>query len=163
MANKDLPQGARPFGQPLRMTPYMAASAVYPGDFVALTAAGKVATAAASAALVGVAASYASGDTVEVMIYDHPDQLFVCQADSTEIDAQTDLNLNYNFVAGSPDTTYKISRHEVASSTGATDSILPLKVMRIEPAVDNALGAQVDVVCKINNHQLSGGTGTLGV
>lgn len=163
MANQDQPRGASPVGVPLRVTAHVAASAIYPGDFVKLDSAGKVSVAAASDALCGVAASYASADGEQVMVFDSPMQLFVVQADETEIDAQTDINLNYDIVATAADSTYKVSRHELDSSTGAVTATLPLKLLKVEPRVGNALGAQVDCIVSINNHQLSGGTGTAGV
>lgn len=163
MANKDQPTGARPVGTPLRVTAGVAASAIYPGDFVKLDSAGKISVAAASDALCGVAASLASADGDQVLIFDHPQQQFTVQADEADVDAQTDINLNFDIVATAGDSTYKVSRHELDSSTGAVTATLPLKLLRIEPKVDNALGAQVDCVVCINNHQLAGGTGTAGV
>jgi hypothetical protein len=162
MANKDLPQGARPHGAVRRMTGYVAGGTIYPGDCVKLKNDGTVEVAAASNALCGVSAGYVTvGQTV--MVYDDPSQLFSIQSDSADVDAQTDINLNFNIVATAADTAYRVSRHELDGDTGATDSILPIKLLKIEPAVDNALGAAVKCVVKINNHQFSSGTGTLGV
>jgi hypothetical protein len=162
MANKDLPVGAHPHGVPRRVTGYKAGGTIYPGDFIKLKSDGTVEVATALDALVGVAATYAaSGATV--MVYDDPAQLFVVQSDDNSVDAQTDINLNYSITATAGDTTYRVSRHELDGNTGATDSNLPLKLLKIDGAVDNALGAAVDCIVKINNHQLSGGTGTTGV
>lgn len=163
MANKDQVKGFEPKGPCLRSRPYTAAGAVYPGDLVKLTDAGKVAQAAASDACVGVALTYASGDGVTVQVADHPDQEFVGQSDDGTIDALTDMNLNYNFVVAAANTTFKRSGMEVDGSTGATNSNYPLKVLRLDPAIDNALGTNCKVILKINNHQLAAGTGTLGV
>lgn len=163
MANKDIVEGARPFGRIYEMQEYVAAGAVYPGDFVKKDSAGKVAQAAASDALVGVAMSYASGDGVNVLIADHPDQLFMVQADDNTIDAQTDIGLNYDIIVASANTTYKRSGMELDASTQATTATLPLKLMRIVPAVDNELGANVKCVVRINNHQNGSSTGVAGV
>lgn len=164
MANKDRPQGAAPFGEPLRVTNYVAAAACYPGDFLAQESGGQVTPASAGATgLIGVAASYQSTAAGEVLVWDHPDQRFVVQSDSTNPDAQTDIGLNYDIVATAANTTYKASRHELDDNTGATDSNLPLKLLGIERQVGDALGANAKCVVKINNHQLAGGTGTLGV
>lgn len=163
MANRDQVVGLSPHGRPLRQREYIAASVIYPGDPVKLKNDGKVEIAAASNALCGVAASYASGDGVKVNVYDDPDQLFEIQADDASIDAQTDLNLNYNIVVGSPNTVYKRSGVELDGNTGATDSTLPLKLLSVSKRVDNALGEFADCIVKINNHQLDGGTGTEGV
>ena len=162
MANPDRPNGFRPQGRVLRSRDYVAQAAVYPGDVVKMNAAGTVEQASAADAAIGVALTYAAASGT-VKVADHPDQCFVGQADGADVDAQTDILLNYQVLATSADTTYKVSRMEVDSSTGATNSNYPLKLIDVETRADNALGAQVDVIVKINNHQLAGGTGTTGV
>jgi hypothetical protein len=110
---------------------------------------------AGTTAVIGAAASYAASGA-EVLVYDDPDQLFMIQSDdATDPDAQTDVGLNYNIVATSGDTTYKVSRHELDGSTGATDSNLPLRLLAVERSVGNALGGYADCVVQINNHQLA--------
>ncbi len=162
MANKDIVKGAEPYGKVLRVRPYVAQAAVYPGDFLKKNAAGTVAQAAAADAVIGVAATYAAASG-EVLVYDHPDQEFIIQSDSADIDAQTDIGLNYDFVVASANTTYRRSGMELDGDTGATTATLPLKLQRIQPAPDNALGANVKCIVLINNHQLSAGTGSAGV
>jgi hypothetical protein len=162
MANLDQPVGFQPYGTVLRMQPYVAGGTVYPGDAVKYDSAGKVVVAAASDALCGVANNYVTtGQTVYV--YDHPDQLFVGQGDDNTVDAQTDINLNYDILATSGNTTYKTSQMEIDASTQNTTATLPLKVLALEPRSNNALGTNARLVFKINNHQLSAGTGTAGV
>lgn len=168
MANVDRPNGLEPIGKPLRANVYTAAEAIYPGDPVSLTAAGKVERASASSALVGVALGLAKADGDEILVADSPDQYFKVQADGSDIDDQNDINLNYNLAATSAafNTAYQLSRVELDSSTGATTSAgttLPLKLLGISKEANNALGANVKCVVKINNHQLNGGTGTDGV
>lgn len=163
MANVDRPQGLRPKGDVLRANEYVAAGAIYPGDAVAMTAAGKVVAASASDPLCGVAAGYAAADGDAVLVWDHPEQMFLVQADGADIDAQTDINLNYDFVATAGDSAYRVSRMELDSSTGATTAALPLKLLAVDKRPDNALGANVDCIVKINNHKLAGGTGTVGI
>lgn len=162
MANKDMPRGARPKGRVLRVRKYMAGGTVYPGDFVKSDNAGKVVVAAASNALLGVAATYATTGN-DLLVWDDPNQVFTVQADDATIDAQTDINLNYNITATTADTLYKMSRHELDASTQATDSTLPLRLLEVEPLVGDALGANVKCQVIINNHLLKGGTGTEGV
>ena len=167
MANYDRPRGFEPKGEVLRSNVYVAGGNIYPGDMVKRDANGKVvvvddSAATYSSACLGVAAGKAETDD-DVTVFDHPDQLFVAQADDATIDAQTDINLNYSILAADPDTTYKLSRMEIDASTGATTATLPLKLLGIDKAVNNALGAQVDCIVKINNHELAGGTGTAGV
>lgn len=161
MANTDTPVGARPVGS-VRANPYQAGGTIYPGDFVKLDANGQVVAASASNALCGVALSYATSGQ-DVLVADDPDQRFICQVDDNTIDAQTDLNLNYNITATAGNTSYKISRMEVDGSTGATDSTLPVRVLKLYQEVGNALGAAALVEIKINNHQLNGGGSGEGV
>lgn len=163
MANRDEPQGFRPKGEPKRLNKYVAAGVVYPGDAVSQEAAGRMVAASATSALAGVAASYASGAGQDVEVWDDPEQLYIVQADEADVDAQTDIGLNYDLLATAGDATYRVSRQELDSSTGATTATLPLKLLGIEERPNNALGAQVDCIVKINNHQLAGGTGTAGV
>lgn len=164
MANADLPNGAVPKGPVLRLNEYIAAGAVYPGDLVKQEAGGRVeAAAAATDACIGVAMSYASGAGVNVIVADDPNQLFEMQADDSTIDAQTDVGLNYEIAIGSPNTTYRRSGMEIDASTQATTATLPLKVLKVIDRPDNALGANVRCVVKINNHQLGSHTGTAGV
>jgi len=155
--------GARPFGPALRLRPYVADGIIYAGQPVKLAATGKISAAAASDALCGVAATYASADGATVMVWDHPNQEFVMQSDDATIDAATDLNLNYNFVVGTHNTTYRRANVQIDGDTGATSSTLPLKVLRAVADVDSVLGSNVDCVFIINNHQYKGGTGTAGV
>lgn len=163
MANVSRPEGFRPKGDVLRENKYIAAGAIYPGDMVTLDATGRVAVATAAQALLGASNSYASAAGESVMVFDHPEQLYTAQASGADIDAQTDMNLNYDIVASAPSTTYRVSRQVIDSATGAVTATLPIKVLAIEEKPDNALGAQVKCICKINNHQLAGGTGTAGI
>jgi len=96
-------------------------------------------------------------------VADDPNQRFVVQADGADIDAQTDLGLNYELLCTDRDSATKESRQELDSSTGATTATLPLRAIEIDRKINNALGAQVDVIVKINNHQLGSGTGVAGV
>ena len=163
MANSDKPRGAVPKGIPLRQNRYVAGGTVYPGDFVAFDNAGKVVAGTDTGAALGVAANYATtGQNLDV--YDHPDQLFVIQSDdATEPAAQTACNLNYEIEATTGDTLFKTSRMEFDGSTGATNSNLPIKLLSVEGVPGNDFGGYADCIVKINNHQLTGGTGTLGV
>lgn len=154
MANADRPRGARPRGRVLRETEYVAGGAVYPGDVVHLEADGKVDAAAASEAVVGVAATYASGDGQKVLVWDDPDQQFIIQADTGSTPAQTAVGLNYDIVATAANTTYRQSRMELDSDSGATTSTLPLRLIGFDTAEGNAAGEHADCVVVINNHQL---------
>ena len=162
MANKDMVKGAEPTGRLYEFQVYKAQSTVYPGDFVKKNAAGTIEPAAATDAILGVAMNYAAA-AAEVLVADHPDQLFVVQTAADEIDAQTDIGLNASIIVGTPNATYKRSAMELDGSTLATTATLALKVVRIARDVDNALGANCKVVVRINNHQNGQATGTAGV
>lgn len=163
MPNLDQPCGFVPKGIPLRENKYIAGGVIYPGDCVKLDAAGKVVVAAATNPICGVANSYAAADGDSVTVWDHPDQLFVAQASAAEIDAQTDILQNYEILANAGSSTYRLSRHEVDSSTGSATATVVLKLLGVEEKVGTALGANAKCIVRINNHQLSAGTGTAGV
>lgn len=154
MANPDRPSGFRCKGTPKRVNPYEAGSTCYPGDLAAIAADGQVDAAAAGGRILGVVMSYAAAAGDEVIIADHPDQLVIGQASAAELDAQTDVGNNCDILATAGNSTYKMSRHEVdSSSVGAAAA--QLTILGIERRPDNALGANVDVICRINEHQLS--------
>lgn len=159
MANSNKPQGFRPVGRVLRCRPYTAGAAIYPGDAVKVSSDGKVDPASASDALLGVAASYASADGVEVLVYDHPDQEFVVQADDGTTLAQADVGLNFNIVATAGNSTYKRSRMELDSSSGVTTpSTLPLRLLGYSREQGNTAGEFAECIVVINEHQLKAGT-----
>lgn len=162
MANLDQPRGFRPAGTVLSASAYRAGGTIYPGDLVKLNSDGNAVVVEAGDASCGAALSYATSGQ-DVIVADDPSQKFVAQADDASIDAQTDINLNYNVLATAGSVMYKMSRMEIDASTGATTATLPLKVLSVERRVDNELGASVECVVKINNHQLAGSTGTAGV
>lgn len=162
MANANRPQGFRPFGSLKRAAEYQAGGDIYPGDVVKATNAGQVVVVSAASTVYssvcrGVALSKASSGGA-VLVADHPDQEFVGQMDDGTVDNQTDIGLNYAILGTNPDTAYRCSRMEIDASSQATDSTLPLKLIRIEKSVGNALGSDVDCVVTINNHDLRGGT-----
>ncbi len=167
MANLDLPCGFYPAGPALRLRKYRAKSAINRGDAVNRKAGSsdtngicEVEVADASEALIGVAA-HAAASGADVLVWDHPDQEFVGQADDASIATNAKIGLNYDLLATASSS--GLSAHEIDASTYATTATLPLKVLRMLPAVDNEIGAQVKCVIKINNHQLNGGTGVAGV
>lgn len=167
MANYDQPQGLRPYGDVKSLNVYQSGSAVYPGDALKRDANGQVVPVAVdgsayAASCCGVAMSYASASGQDVIVSDNPNQYYIVQADSTEIDAQTDMNLNYKILATAPDTTYKKSLMELQSSSAATTATYPLRLISIYRDVKNALGAQVDCIVKINAHEQNS-VGTDGI
>ena len=159
MANANRAKGLHPYEDIKRESPYVAGGTIYPGDIVRMNNSGQVIAASAdTSANIGVAASYATSGQ-QVMVWDDPDQRFVAQADdggSVSI-AQTNAGLNYQIVATTGSTAYKQSRQELDASSAATDSNLPLRMLAIQPAVDNAAGVNAKVVVVLNNHQRKAG------
>jgi len=150
LANLDRPSGFQPIGVNRRSRPYTAGGTVYPGDAVALNSSGLVVAAAAGGVILGVAANYAVS-TGEVSVYDDPQQLFAVQASADEVNAQTDIGQMYDILATAGDSTYRASRMELDSSTG-TSSAAQLQLLGIERRVNNALGANVMCIVRINEH-----------
>ena len=172
MANADLPRGFRPHGDILHIGIYIAASTVYPGDAVKFEAGAssttrfraQVEAGSDTGAICGVALNYAIAGQV-VHVCDDPSQFFVGQCDESDFDSNADLNLNTNILATSGDTTYKCSRMELDSSDLQTTGTLQVKVLGYPARQDgkNQMGANAEVIFKINNHQLGSHTGTDGV
>lgn len=164
MANADRPSGFSPAGEVKRQNVYQSGSAIAKGDAVVKASDGQIdpcATGGSShaTAVLGVAMESASAAGQDVLVCDDPDQEYEIQADGADVDAQTDIGLNYAILGTDP--SGGESRQELDSDTGATAATLPLKLMRISRQVGNALGANVKCVVKINASQ--NGNGTIGV
>lgn len=159
MANPVRARGFVPYEETLRESPYVAGGTIYPGDVVRMDNAGAVIAASADTSPnLGVSAQYATSGQ-ECKVWDHPEQKFSCQADSggSVSIAQSNAGLNYQIVATTGSTAYKQSRQELDASSGATDSNLPVRMLAIQPAVDNAAGVNAKVVVVLNNHQRKAG------
>lgn len=155
MANANRAHGFQPYEDIKRESPYVAGGTIYPGDLVRMNSSGLVVAASADTnPNLGVSAQYATSGQ-ECKVWDDPDQRFVIQADdggSVSI-AQTNSGLNYQVVATTGSTAYRQSRQELDASTAATDSNLPIRMLAISPAVNNAAGINAKVVVALNNHQ----------
>jgi len=154
MPNVSLIVGARPHERVMQAHSYLAESTIYRGDFVKKNANGTVERATATGAMLGCALTNAVAGQ-EVLVADHPDQSYSIQASGSDVDAQTDIGLNYNILPGTPNTVYMRSGMQLDSTTGATTATLQLKLVAIDRSVGNALGAQVKCHVKINAHQNS--------
>lgn len=152
MANLDRPQGFRPHGEPLRLTKYQAGSAVYPGDLVKMASDGYVDSCSAGDLVLGVCMSYASAEGDEIVVADHPDQIIVGQVAASEINEQTDLFNTADILATAGNSTYRVSRQEVDGSTQSASATAQLRIIGIVEKSNNALGANVEVICRINEH-----------
>lgn len=154
MPNVNLIVGARPHERVMQSRTYVAESTIYRGDFVKKNANGTVERATATGAMLGCALINAVAGQ-EVLVSDHPDQSYSIQASGAEIDAQTDIGLNYNILPGTPNTTYLRSGMQLDSSTGAVTATLQLRLVGLDKSVGNAFGANVKCLVKINAHQNS--------
>ncbi len=171
MANRDNPNGFTPVrhltGGEIRTEAVLLAAAnaaIGVGDLLVRTAAGvwdRWASGAASG--VAAASSAASSGGVEIAAYIDPNIVYAAQVDdgTGTLTAQTGINLNATAVAGTPVNGRSI--YEIDESSGATTIDLPLKVVRLSKQVGNGFGAFNRLEVVINNHDLKGGTGTLGV
>lgn len=160
MANVDRASGFQPYEVIESESPYVAGGTVYPGDLVRMNNAGLIVAASADTnPNLGVAAQYATSGQ-EVKVWDHIDQKYQVQADaggSVSI-AQTNCGLNYQVVATGGSTAYKQSRQELDASSAATDSNLPLRMLAIAPAQNNAAGVNAKVIVVLNNIQVKAGS-----
>lgn len=154
MANLDQPRGFEVFGSLMRASVYESGSACYPGDMVALASDGQVDPGAATGSLLGLCLSYASAAGQDILVADHPDQLFSAQCDESDFNAQTDVGNTAGIVATAGSSTYKTSRQELDSSDIAQGSSQALMVLALDRTVNNAFGAQAKAIVRINEHQL---------
>ncbi len=172
MANLDRPRGFKIVGslgggEVGRSKQYKLAAAnsiIGIGDLLVADADGCVNRAAASAtAIVGVALeSKAANDGTYIMVNDDPNVILEAQTDNGvgTLTAQTGINLNANFVVA--DAVMGLSRMEIDESSGDPTATLPLKVIGLSPAIDNAFGEFNRLLVIINNHTYKS-VGTLGL
>jgi len=115
----------------------------------------------------------ASTDRVAYVV-DDPNVILEIQedADTTPlVPSMVGMNIAFSTTAGS--TLTGISGEELDSTTQASGSTLPLKLLRLAPRADNCFhatavtrqgsGGNPKWLVKINNHVFKGGTGTSGV
>lgn len=161
MANTDRPRGLVPKGELRRTNDYVAGGAVDIGDAVKMEADGDLVRVAAGDDIFGVALSPATADGDEISVSTHPEQEYVCQADGADITDDTDRGSNADLVVGTPGN-FQISAMELDSATVAQTSA-QLTILDIDRRTDNAYGAQVDLVVKINEHQIHGENDSAGI
>lgn len=148
------------------------------GDYLGIRG---VTRAAASDALVGAIVGFdvvpdslntpqvrAASTQRGVFVVDDPSALFVAQedGDTTPI-AMADVGLNVNFIVAAASTVTGASGMQIDSNTTTTTATMSLKLIEPLAVSDNELTTSGQSytrwVVKINNHQLSAGTGTAGV
>lgn len=181
MANKDIPNGAVPCDQHGgyhigSMNLYHIASsyatALAVGDFVKMSGTAEATSgvpgieraAATDTDIVGVIVgfkpragnldnTYSPASTEDyAFVADHPDQLFSIQEDSTGGSiAVTAVGNNADISVAAVDTTTGLSGMELDSSDVKT-ATAQLRILRLDPAVDNELGTNARWIVKINEH-----------
>lgn len=170
MANVDWPSGLRPVGNGKagtapQMRPYpKLAGIIYEGDMLYMGESGVVVyngtTDAQADNLIGVAAHYvgtAAATGEGVFVYDDPDQEFILQDSGSAVTTVALENIQLLRHAGityaSGNTTTLQSKVEL--NCGSTSSVwtldLPLLVVRKFEAEDNALGANIKFIVKIDH------------
>jgi len=98
----------------------------------------------------------------EAIVADHPDQQFEAQVNGTWTKISEGANFNITDAAG--DATLGTSNQEIDFSSIGNASALQVKVLRLHNMpVGNVVGADANVVCIINQHQLGHGDGSTGL
>jgi type III secretory pathway lipoprotein EscJ len=97
------------------------------------------------------------------MVADDPSLIFEAQTIGAVL-ATADIGLNAEVDVTAGSTTSGASGMSVDLSTKAATATLPLKIVGFPQRPDNNIGdAFTNVYVRINNHQLSAGTGSAGV
>lgn len=176
MANIDSPHGFKPLGKLLRVTKYDVDVANTPtishNDFVSQATDGNCLRLSSETLILGSVVWIKGTDGVPLKhlptttaatigVADHPDQEFTCQVNGTYADTARAANANITDAAG--DSTTGISNQELDYGTIATTAALHVKINRLLVQLDNAVGADANVVVTINQHQRSHGDGSTGL
>lgn len=183
MANTDMPSGAIPVDAHgggycgsvnVYYLPASESNAIAIGDFVAMAGSADAdgvpsitRATAGSTNIVGVVVGFVpSADYLSqthrtasteryALVADDPDQFFSIQEDSDGgALAATDVGSNADISPGTVSTTTGLSNMEIDSST-ATTSAAQLRIIRLDPSPDNAIGANARWIVKINEHIFS--------
>lgn len=86
-----------------------------------------------------------------------------CDDDSATL-ADADIGLNADFIVAAGNAITGMSGVELDTSTKATTATLSLKILGYDDRPSNQAGvANQDVLVRLNNIELSGGTGTVGL
>jgi hypothetical protein len=96
-------------------------------------------------------------------VVDDPNVVFEAETSNGTL-GSVDVGLNINHAVGTPSTTTANSGASVDSGTKNTTATLTFKILGFSSRVDNDnTAASAKVYVKINNHQMSVGTGSAGV
>lgn len=97
-----------------------------------------------------------------VYVADDPNTVYEAQISGASPTA-TMVGQNANHIDSGGSTITGVSGEQVDSTTVGTTATLTLKILDYVQSPENEVGQYAKVRVKINNHQLAGGTGTLGV
>lgn len=99
-----------------------------------------------------------------VMVADDPNLVLEAQLSTVTGYTNADVGLNVNFRANAGSVLSGSSGFDVDLASKATTATLTLKLVGLPNRVDNVVGdAFLSVYVVVNNHQLKGGTGSVGV
>ena len=164
-------------------TPY--ATSIFTGDPVTMSA-GYVTIGAAGSAIIGVFAgckyiqadgtpkfspywpastAILSGSSIQALVIDDPDVVYSVQEDNgsgaagTHLAQATGPGFNYNFAINTGNTTTGLSAASL--NNGATNTTYNLKILELDPTINNAIGNFANWLVIVNNDVYRGGsTGT---
>lgn len=158
------------------------ATAIFIGDLVKIDGGSdgngvrSVTQAAATQAVCGPVVSFAvNPDNLNVSgiyraastaryVYVADDPNILCEVQANGVVPTADVGSNANIVVGAGSTTTGASGMQLDYSTTGTTATLPLKIIELVQRPDNDISStNAKFLVKINNHQLSTGTGTLGI
>lgn len=193
MANVDSPYGLRPVrerdGSPYSgaantyYVPATDATALFVGDPVILAGSADEsgvaptvtrATAGATNRITGVVVGFQpnpafvpfgyrpASTEMYVLVADDPDIEYAIQADADGI-AAAQIGLNANLTADAGSTATKRSGFYLDGSTPAADATFQLRVLGLEPQINNEVGAYADVLVRINLPTEAGVASGLGI
>ena len=173
MANTDIPMGFLPrFGDAPKHKHDVSSSnstAILRGAPVVRDTGGYIVNATAGGgarSILGISAEYVAASTAaEIMVWDDPNTVFVCQEDASATTTIADVGENADFVSTATSGNGVDSAVELQSSSIATTSTLQFKIQGLADQTDataaaaNAWGNHAKLLVTINTHQNRDTTG----
>lgn len=166
MANANRPNGFQPYGEIQQTQQAVAGGTIRQYDPVILGAGGTVTVAVGTEGTPGViqgVALHKASSGERVLLSVGPDQLYIIQADGSELDNQNDIGLVCDFVNATPSPDFGVSRAQLDSSAAAAGGSQQLTIVEYLQSPTNATGANVRCLVKINEHQAYGKDGFAGI
>lgn len=169
MANKDQPKGFQPWGGLKEVRPMQAqtynvstAPAIFVYDLVARADDGYIDTAAAqSVYIVGSALTprtTADSAAKPILVASDPFQMFIAQADGSDLSSITYVGNNCDHLATTGNTSTFLSKHEIDSSENAAGAA-GVQIEALDDRPDNDWGEFCDCIVTIYEHYYGrGGT-----